>query len=165
MSSMAIGLAACSSSCAVDLAQGRPGDAPGVAMLVTTDAQTQSGFSTDIRVIDGVKVDGSKFKLVVGRHAVEVEAHCWQPGSGIAGGALVGAAAGPALGVAVAGIAHEVSRRHCAAPSLKACFIARPEHTYEVRTFAEGGYWRIEVVDQTSTYDVKSPCKTASHPG
>jgi hypothetical protein len=35
----------------------------------------------------------------------------------------------------------------------------RPERTYEVRTYVEGGFWQIQVVDETTTNDVKSPCK------
>ena len=45
---------------------------------------------------------------------------------------------------------------------MNACFIARAGRTYEARTYLEGGYWQIQVVDQTTTYDVKSPCKKAA---
>jgi hypothetical protein len=48
-------------------------------------------------------------------------------------------------------------------PLLTACFIARPRHTYEVRTFVEGGVWKIEVFDQETTYTVQSPCKRADY--
>jgi len=125
---------------------------------VTTEAQAESGFSTDIVSIDGKAPTRQNLTMDPGRHLVEVVGTCLKVGvNGFAVGAtmvspLVGA--GAALGgmlVARANAIHSVA--------MKACFIARPGRTYEVRTFAEGGVWHVEVVDQTTTYDVKSPCK------
>jgi len=128
------------------------------ARLVTTDAQSESGFSTDIVSIDGKPPTGDNLTLHPGRHFVEVVGTSQKVGvNGFAAGAtivnpLVGA--GVALGGMLAARANAIH-----SVPIKACFIARPDRTYEVRTFVEGGVWHIEVVDQTTTYDVKSPCK------
>jgi hypothetical protein len=140
---------------------GRGGESDEPAYLITTRSQAESGYSTEIVGLDGKHVGSRReFTLQPGRHTVYVEG-TWEKGMGGAVAAGVGAlllaapivAAGVAAGVAVAaGRGAEHSDR------LRACFIARPGRTYEARTYAEGGVWKVEVVDQTTTFDVKSPC-------
>lgn len=124
-----------------------------MAKLVTTISQSESGYSTDIVAIDGREVSRNHvggFQLMPGRHTVEVKGRHAPVRNYYAGGAIAAA-----VGAAIA--ATKVSD----SGPMVACFIARPERTYEIRTYSEGGVWQIQVVDQTSTYDVKSPCKTA----
>jgi hypothetical protein len=155
-------VAACPFSCATGSNHEPAAYEP--AELVTTSAQSESGYSTDIVAIDGQAKHGSSFTLRPGRHTVEVEGTCTERNGNqgaIAGAAAVNplAAVGMSIGTAIA-----ASRNALHSDRLMACFIARPSRTYEVRTFGEGGVWKVEVVDQTTTYDVKSPCKTAARP-
>jgi hypothetical protein len=132
------------------------------AELVTTSSQSDSGYSTDIVAIDGNAKRGSSFTLRPGRHTVEVEGTCTERNGNQ--GAIAGAAAvAPLVAVGISiGTSIAASRNALHSDRLMACFIARSNRTYEVRTFGEGGVWKVEVVDQTTTYDVKSPCKTAA---
>jgi len=141
----------CSASCATS----------STAELTTTNAQSESGFSTDITSLDGKRAGWGSLTLEPGRHVVEVVGTSRRVGINASagtrgaamGGALVGGA-GVAMGAFLVGWAdatHSVP--------MKACFIARAGRSYEVRTYLEGGSWQIQVVDQTTTYDVKSPCK------
>jgi hypothetical protein len=108
--------------------------------------------------IDGKEPTRQNLTVEPGRHFVEVVGTSKKVGvNGFAAGAamvnpLVGA--GAALGGILVASANAIH-----SDRLKACFIARPGRTYEVRTFVDGGVWHVEVVDQTTTYDVKSPCK------
>jgi len=134
------------------------------AELTTTSAQSESGFSTDITSIDGKRAGWGSTTLAPGRHVVEVVGTSRRVGvnasAGVRGTAMGAALAGGpavALGASLIGWAdatHSVP--------MNACFIARAGRTYEARTYLEGGYWQIQVVDQTTTYDVKSPCKKAA---
>jgi hypothetical protein len=131
------------------------------AELTTTSSQSESGFSTDITSIDGKPAGWGSISLEPGRHTVEVIGTSRRVGinasAGTRGAAMGGAAAGSpafALGAMLVGWADATHSL-----PIKACFIARAGRTYEVRTYLEGGYWQIQVVDQTTTYDVKSPCK------
>jgi hypothetical protein len=149
---------ACSAACATS----------STARLVTTDSQSESGFSTDILSIDEREPTRANLELAPGRHVVKVVGTSRRVGVNASAG-MRGAAVGAGLvsplfgaGAALAGWAdatHSVP--------MKACFITRPGRTYEVRTFIEGQVWNIQVVDQTTTYDVKSPCKKkpAARPG
>jgi len=145
---------ACCFSCAAETYHGQHRAANEVAKLVTTSAQDVSGYSTDIVSIDGNAVSGSSFKLLPGRHSVEAEGTNTPRGNT---GAVVGAALFSPAAAILVDIATKGDDAHSG--RLMACFIARPDRTYEVRTFGEGGLWKIEVVDQETTYDVKSPCK------
>jgi hypothetical protein len=153
-------VAACPFSCVTGRNHERATFEP--AELVTTSSQSESGYSTDIVAIDGNAKRGSNFTLRPGRHTVEVEGTCTERDrnqGAIAGAAAVSplAAVGMSIGTAIA-----ASRDALHSGRLMACFIARPNRTYEVRTFGEGGVWKVEVIDQTTTYDVKSPCKTTA---
>ena len=124
-------------------------------MLVTTAAQAESGYSTEITKIDGRPRGGSSYTIFPGRHSVEaIGKHASR--NPMARGAMFGA-----VGAALASGQEEWVAGE--SPLLTACFIARPRHTYEVRTFVEGGVWRIEVFDQETTYTVQSPCKRADY--
>ena len=126
-------VAACPFSCVTGRNHDRPTFEP--AELVTTSAQSESGYSTEIVGIDGKARRGSSFTLRPGRHTVEVEGTCVERNGNqgaIAGAAAVNplAAAGMSLGTAIA-----ASRNALHSDRLMACFIARPTRTYEVRTF------------------------------
>jgi hypothetical protein len=142
-------------------ARGRESSEP--AELVTTSAQSESGYSTKIVGLDGKEVSRSSFSMDPGRHTVEVEGECAGRNSRVIVGAVL-------FGVVGAVIAHATEDTNGAGQRtqysgrLRACFIARPGRTYEVRTYAEGSVWKVEVVDQTTTYDVKSPCKPEPSP-
>jgi hypothetical protein len=132
------------------------------ANLITTSRQAESGFSTKIVGIDDIPINMSR-ELVLrpGRHTVYVEGTFAPPlrvGGVAVGAVLISPILAPAI---VAGVAAAESANRTVQTSgrLKACFIARPGRTYEVRTYAEGGVWNVQVVDETTTYDVKSPCK------
>jgi hypothetical protein len=125
------------------------------AMLITTMTQAESGYSTEITKVDGRHRGWSSYTLVPGRHSVEVigKHDSRSPmDSGVMLG-LVGAAIASGREAWVAG----------ESPLLTACFIARPGHTYEVRTLVEGGVWKVEVFDHETTYTVQSPCKRAPY--
>jgi hypothetical protein len=117
-------------------------------------AQAESGYSTRITKVDGRPCGGSSYTLITGRHSVEVVGkHARRnPAATTAMFGLVGAAVASGREEWVAG----------ESPPLTACFIARPSHTYEVRTLVEGGVWKVEVFDHETTYTVQSPCKRAS---
>ena len=70
----------------------------------------------------------------------------------------IGARLVPAVGAVVAAVAFVAGTN---SGRMKACFIARPEQTYEVRVIADGSAWHIQVIDQSTTYEVQSPCKRA----
>jgi hypothetical protein len=124
-------------------------------MLVTTAAQVESGYSTEITKIDGRPGGGNRYTIPPGRHSVEVIGrHASR--NPIARGFMAGALGAAILSGQEEWIAGE-------SPLLTACFIARPRHTYEARTFVEGGVWKIEVFDQETTYTVQSPCKGADY--
>jgi len=133
------------------------------ARLVTTDSQSESGFSTEIRSIDGMEPSRANLELGPGRHVVEVVGTSRRVGpnasAGVRGATAGAAFVNPLFAVGV-GLAGWADATHSA--PMKACFTVRPERTYEVRTFIEGQVWNIQVVDQTTTYDVKSPCKPPS---
>ena len=120
---------------------------PGFAVLVTTSAQAESGYSTEILTIDGKPPTERNRRLSPGRHTVEAEGHCAD--HRVAVGVLGAIVAANRFNPPMAGRSE----------TLVACFIVRGGRDYEVRTYAEGGVWKIEVVDQTTTFDVKSPCK------
>ena len=125
-----------------------------MATLMTTSRQEESGFSTDILKIDGKYVSRSGASVRPGRHVVEVL------GTSRSVGANSGVPAGlrlipvVAAGATVAGWASATESQ-----PIEVCFRALAGRDYEVRTFVEGGVWHVEVIDQTTTYDVKSPCK------
>jgi hypothetical protein len=153
-------VAACPFSCVTGRNHERATFEP--AELVTTSSQSESGYSTRIVAIDGNAKRGSSFTLRPGRHTVEVLGTSVERDrnqGAIAGAALVSPIG--ALGMHLES-AISASRDALHSDRLMACFIARPNRIYEVRTFGEGGVWKVEVVDQTTTYDVKSPCKTAA---
>jgi len=102
-------------------------------------------------------VKGGSFSLPPGRHSVEV-AGTWKNGSGMGAGMAFGI-----VGALVGSMVDETGAVHSS--PLVACFIARPGRTYRIRTFGESGVWKIELFDEQTTYDVKSPCKTAPKPG
>jgi hypothetical protein len=141
---------------------GRRGESDAPAHLITTRSQAESGYSTEIVGLDGHPVSSrSNLRLQPGRHRVYVEGKCDNTDIGFVAGAAVGALlvnpiVAPAI-IAGATMGTERSVHHSG--RLRACFIARSGRTYEVRTYAEGGVWKVEVVDQTTTFDVKSPCK------
>jgi len=124
------------------------------ATLKTTWSQSESGFSTDIVSIDGRLTSRSSFELKPGRHVVEAvgTSSLVGPNSNVPAGARVAPGVGVVASIAAWASATESER-------MNACFIVRPGRTYEVRTYAEGGGWHIQVIDQTTTYDVQSPCK------
>jgi hypothetical protein len=116
-------------------------------------AQAESGYSTEVTKVDGRPLGGSSYTLVPGRHSVEVIGkHAGR--NPMATGAMFGLAGAAIASGREAWVAGE-------SPLLTACFIARPSHTYEVRTFVEGGVWKVEVFDHETTYTVQSPCKRA----
>jgi len=153
-------------ACTTPLYSGPRRNSDEVAVLITTkgqviiDGKSQSGVSTRVARIDGKEIDGSSFELLPGRHSVEVTGK--KMGSG-------GAAVGLALGGVVGGvIGSEYDEAHAEKSSpLIGCFIARPGHTYEVRTFGNAGNagsWQVEIVDQNTTYVVTSACSPAPKP-
>ncbi len=124
------------------------------ATLTTTWAQSESGFSTDIVAIDGKAPSRSNLQLEPGRHVVEVVGTSKRTGPNASLPAGVAAIPGGQFAAMVAPLVG-ASR----SPRMKACFSARAGRQYEVRTFEESGGWQIQVIDQSTTYDVKSPCK------
>lgn len=119
---------------------------PDYAQVETTDSQSESGYWTEILSIDGKAPTSRNLKVRPGHHTIEAEGHCLGTGAvGVGAGALV---------------AYAINRANATrSGSLEACFLARGDRMYEVRTYKEGGVWQIQVVDQHTTYDVKSPCK------
>jgi hypothetical protein len=148
MASVSIGL--CSLSCATR----------SWALLTTTSAQSESGFSTDIVSVDGKPPTRENLGVEPGRHYVEAVGTSRRVGVNAPAGtkaAVLGVGlVSPLVGAGIA-LANWADATH--STRMKACFIARPGRTYEVRTYVEGEAWHIEVVDQATTYDVKSPCK------
>jgi hypothetical protein len=146
-------LAICASGCAT-----------GSARLITTNAQSESWYSTRISAVDGHVEDGSSIRLAPGRHSVEVVGRAVPilQGKPATTTTMYGAL-GVVLGTGIANL--HASRHHAvySAP-LTTCFRARPGRTYEVRTYVEGGVWQIQVIDHTTTYDVKSACLTGPRP-
>lgn len=153
-------------ACTTPLYSGPRRNSDEVAVLITTkgqviiDGKSQSGVSTRVARIDGKEIDGSSFELLPGRHSVEVTGK--KMGSG-------GAATGIMLGGAVGGVIGAIADNARAEKSspLIGCFIARPGHTYEVRTFGNAGNpgsWQVEIVDQNTTYVVTSACNPAPKP-
>lgn len=124
-----------------------------MAELIPTSARSASGASTAIVSIDG-------------RRAGEGNGYALEPGQHLIG--LVGTARGPVGNGAGRGVGADATARDAAqAPAsatrsamLEACFQALPDRTYEVRTYLEGRSWHVEVIDQTTTFDVRSPCET-----
>jgi hypothetical protein len=133
------------------------------AILKTTWSGSESGFSTDIVAIDGTEISGSRLVLEPGRHVVEAVGTSKAVGvnsdapSGVP--LLLPPAAAFVVGNAVAYATRTKSDR------MKACFIARPGRTYEVRVIGDGGGWHIQVFDDSTTYEVQSPCKRAASVG
>ena len=124
---------------------------------LTTRLQGQSGYSTEIQSVDGKQTSRGSFELPPGRHRVEVTGTCSSntaTNMGAVSFGLLGAAVGAAIDAS--GTIHS--------GPLTACFIARPSHTYVVRTFGEGGVWKVEVFDEETTYAVQSPCKRLPQP-
>ena len=151
-------LVACCLGCASGTHDGRRRESNEPAQLIATSAQAESGYSTEIRKIDGRQKSGGGHMIFPGRHSVEAIGR-------YDGHDNKGRAVGAMFGVVGAVVAYSLERENAAESSpLTACFIARPGHTYEVRTFAEGGVWHIEVFDHSTTYDVKSPCRSAPKP-
>jgi hypothetical protein len=143
-----------------------------VAVLITTngqvmmDGKSQSGVSTRVAKIDGKEINGSSFELLPGRHSVEVTGTKKDNPGGGAGVIAAGALGGPAAALGFAAAGSLAARTEKSRP-LVACFIARPRHTYEVRTFGNSdnaGSWEIEIVDQNTTYVVTSACNPAPGP-
>jgi len=121
-------------ACTTPLYSGPRRNSDEVAVLITTkgqviiDGKSQSGVSTRVARIDGKEIDGSSFELLPGRHSVEVTGSKKDS---------TGAAIGLVLGGVVGGVIGASSDEAHAEKSspLIGCFIARPGHTYEVRTF------------------------------
>jgi len=151
-------------ACTTPLYSGPRRNSDEVAVLITTngqviiDGESQSGVSTRVARIDGKDIDGSSFELLPGRHSVEVTGK--KKGSG---GAAVGLLVGGVVGGLVGSMADEAHAEKSS--PLVGCFIARPGHTYEVRTFGNSGNagsWQVEIVDQNTTYVVTSACSPVS---
>jgi hypothetical protein len=124
------------------------------------DGKSQTGVSTRVAKIDGKEINGSSFELLPGRHSVEVTGKKMGSGGMAAGAATLGIIGG------IAGALADNARAEKSSP-LAACFIARPGHTYEVRTFGNAGNpgsWEVEIIDQNTTYVVTSACNPATGP-
>jgi hypothetical protein len=134
-----------------------------VAILVTTGGMAESGHSTEVAKIDGTTVSGSKFELLPGRHSVEVKGTLRPPVNNGAAGALAGVAPAAGLGMMLGNALMNGDKKQTS-DQLVACFVARPKHTYEVRSYGQGKFWVTEVIDQATTYDVKTPCEPAKDP-
>jgi hypothetical protein len=118
---------------------------------------TEYRYGTDLRKIDGGQVAGSSFEILPGRHRVEVSGtYKENPANG------ANMVAFGVIGVAAGAMMDRSTPVHSG--PLLACFIARPGHTYVVRTLLESGAWKVEIFDRETTYDVQSPCKTPRKP-
>ena len=150
-----------SAACTTATYSGPRRSADEVAVLVTSSDQTAiddqrlSDLSTSVAKIDGkeVKGKGSSFELLPGRHSVEVTGLKRD----VPGMPMAVASASAGLLVATAGVVASYANAKESRP-IVACFIARPRHTYGVRTFRNAGSWKVEIIDQTTTYVVTSPC-------
>ena len=149
------------SACAQVTYSGPRRGADEVALLVTTSGMSETGHSTEVAKIDGAKISGSKFELLPGRHSVEVKGTLRPRPDNGAAGALAGVAPAVALGM-IAASASWSEKHKQSSDQLVVCFVARPRHTYEVRSYGQGGFWVTEIIDQETTYDVKTPCEPAS---
>jgi hypothetical protein len=147
------------SSCA-SVSRTQSNDAGASARLLTRE-----GGADRLASIDGRSVRGDSYELWPGRHRIEVTtsyAHC--PGcSGWAG--LVPAMPliiGLPLAVAATALGRDTPGGEAftlRSPPLVKCLVARPGHTYEVRTSYQLGTWQLEIFDHATTYDVSVPCR------
>ena len=109
---------------------------------------------TEILTLDGRYLGRGSAPVRPGWHMIEVKGTSRRVGANA--GLPAGLALNPVVGAgsALAGWASSTE----SAP-IDVCFRALAGRDYEARTFVEGGVWHVEVIDQTTTYDVKSPCK------
>lgn len=132
-----------------------------VVHVSASDGPNGTYCNTNIIRVDGTKVDGGKFELLPGLHSVRVESKAKQPNQmifipipavGVIGGAVIGAIAGATA--ATAGAAKPTQ----AFDPLTVCFLGQPGHDYVVRTLVENDLWEIEVIDDETDVNVKTPC-------
>jgi hypothetical protein len=127
--------------------------ASSMAEIITTDSTSESGFSTEIVTIDGRRaVQRSGYLLKPGRHFIEIVGTTRRTG-------VNGGIRGFGPGIAAANAVRAWATATKSVP-LEACFRAIAGHTYEIRSYVEGGVWQVQVVDQSTTFDVKSPCQS-----
>lgn len=127
--------------------------ASSMAEIITTGSTSESGFSSEIVTIDGRTAgQRSGYLLKPGRHFIEIVGTTRRTGvnGGIRG-------AGPLIAAANAIQAWATATKSV---PLEACFRAIAGHTYEARSYVEGGVWQVQVIDRATTYDVKSPCQS-----
>ncbi len=154
-----IALAACltiaGSSCAKAMYDGPRRPAEAVARLSADDGPDQSYCKTKILKVDGKAVNGGTLELLPGLHSVEVESkdkrsgtYVFMPGGGLVGGAIIGAAMG-AMGKPA-----EVT----SGPATP-CFKAKPGHTYIVQSMGDNETYKVEIIDEETSTDVKDFCR------